>query len=111
MKLLKIILTFILSVLICKASALGIILLSAYIKKDSFFERDEKKIISYFKIIYIVSDLISCAAGFFILKLMEIKNALTISSGMFIVKAAVTYIRYRKNGEKVISEKLQELGR
>ena len=100
---------FIISVAICKGISLIAIMLFALIKKEAvnsfFLKENERKLIFDLEILYIVSDFISSLAAYGMLNYLSFDRAFSLSVIIFILKALLTYIRYRKKGGKYFFDK------
>lgn len=107
-------------ILLCKAVALGLILLFMYIKGKQFhFEAkqwdawllhvDEKKLFRMITAVYLLSSALSSAAAYGVLNHFCFRYAPGIALIFFVARVAATWLRYQRSGKEYFTNQIEKL--
>lgn len=120
MKALELILTAACSVLLCKAAALGLILLFFQIKKktahldsegwDRYFRTlDSRKLTRMFAVLYGTAAAFSSLAAFAVLRWLDFRYAGLLAVLFLMIRVALTAFRWKKHGSAFLESRLSKL--
>lgn len=120
MKLLQLLIVIFGGILLCKAAALGIVLLFMYIKGKRFrFEAtqwdewllniSEKKLFWMFLVVYLFSAAVSSLAAYAALNHFGFRYAFALTLLFFAVRIAATWLRYRRSGKEYFANQIAKI--
>lgn len=120
MKLLQLLIVIFGGSLLCKAAALGIVLLFMYIKGKRFsFEAtqwdewllniSENKLFWMFLVVYLLSAVVSSLAAYVALNHFGFQYAFAITLLFFAARIAVTWLRYHRSGKEYFANKIAKI--
>lgn len=120
MKLLQLLIVIFGGILLCKAAALGIVLLFMYIQGKRFsFEAmqwdewllniSEKKLFWMFMVAYLLSAAVSSLAAYGALNHFGFQYAIEIALLFLVVRMAATWLRYRQSGKEYLSNQIAKI--